>query len=73
MMAFGALRPHEAMLQTATFEVVGKFRLYMQGLGPALRGHYISEVANSSVDLRCSLHSLDIASPLPQGERGSAF
>jgi hypothetical protein len=31
MMTFGALNAQETMFQTAAFEVVGKFLLYMQG------------------------------------------
>jgi hypothetical protein len=43
MMTFGALHPQESVLQTAAFEVVGKFLLYVQGQVLALRDHHIPE------------------------------
>jgi hypothetical protein len=43
MMIFGAFHPQEAVLQTAVFEVVGKFLLYVQELVLALRSHHIPE------------------------------
>jgi hypothetical protein len=43
MMTFCALHPQEAMLQSAAFEVVGKFLLYAQGQVLDLRVHHIPE------------------------------
>jgi hypothetical protein len=43
MMAFGALHPQESMLQTATFEILGKFLLYMQGKAFSLHGQHFPE------------------------------
>ena len=44
MMAFTALHPQEAMLQPTTFEILGKFLLYVQRQGLVLSGHHIPEV-----------------------------
>jgi hypothetical protein len=43
MMTFGASHSHEAVFQSAAFEVVGKFLLYVQRQVLALRGHHIPE------------------------------
>jgi hypothetical protein len=50
MMAFAALHPQEAMLQPATFEILGKFLLYVQRQGLILRGHHIPELRVVSLD-----------------------
>jgi hypothetical protein len=43
MMTFCALHPQEVVIQATAFEVIGKFLLYVQWQGLALRGHHIPE------------------------------
>ena len=50
MMAFAALHPQEAMLQPTTFEILGKFLLYVQRQGLVLSGHHIPELRVVSLD-----------------------
>lgn len=44
MMALAALHPQEAMLQPTTFEILGKFLLYVQRQGIVLSSHHIPEL-----------------------------